>query len=36
MIVEEFVSNKLMMSENGRYLSLAVMTYTPDHELEEK
>ena len=34
MILAEFVRNKLMIAENGRYLSLAVLTYTPDHEGE--
>jgi hypothetical protein len=34
MILGEYVGKKLMVAENGRYLSLAVMTYTPDFELE--
>jgi ribosomal peptide maturation radical SAM protein 1 len=33
-ILNEYVGNGLMVSENGRYLSLAVLTYPADHEVE--
>ena len=33
-VLDEYVGKKLMVTESSRYLSLAVMTYTLDHELE--
>jgi ribosomal peptide maturation radical SAM protein 1 len=31
-ILDDFVAKKLMIEENGLYLSLAIMTYTPEFE----
>ncbi len=35
MILDEYVGKKLMVKENNLYLSLAIMTYTPEFEIRK-
>jgi hypothetical protein len=35
-ILDEFVQRKLMVEEDGRFLSLAMMTYEPAPEASER